>query len=201
MGDNMNYIKVSYKNHNKLYNIVFLIISISISLGLIVSFCLDNELVTNIYNYFLEHINNYNNNIIGNIIYPILVYLIIFILSLTILGCFMPFLALFIENMSIGLILGIILRKEALKGLLFGTIYFILTKLFYMIVLIYLTINIYKFLKTLFLSIKNKTNESIHSLYSKIIIKVLFSILVISLYNVISIFVVPKIINIFIFLL
>lgn len=197
----MNYIKQSYKNHSKVYNIIFFIISISITLGLIVSFCLDKELVTNIYNYFIEHINNYNNNILSNILYPIIIYFILFILSLTILGGFMPFLAIFIENMSIGLLLGITLRIKAFKGLLYSIIYFILTKAFYLLILIYITINIYKFIKTFINSIKNKNNESIYNLYSKLIIKILFSIIIITIYNLLSIYLVPKIISIFNFLI
>ena len=181
----MKYIKVSYKKYSKIYNIILLSISISITLGLILSFCLDKELVNNIYNYFLNHVNNYKINIFNNIIYPIIIYSSIFILSLTLIGSFIPFLMIIIENISIGLLLGIILRIKAIKGLLFGIIYFTLTKLLYIIVLIYLTINIYKFIRTLLLNIKKKENISIYNLYSNIIIKTLCCIITITLYNII----------------
>lgn len=197
----MKYIKISYRNNSKIYNLIFLIISISITLGLIISFSLDKELVNNIYNYFIEHINNYNSNIISNIFYPIIIYLIIFISSLTIIGSFIPFLAIFIENISIGLLIGITLRIKALKGLLFSIIYFILTKALYILILIYITINIYKFIKIFINSIKHKNNESIYNLYSKLIIKILFSIFIITIYNLLSIYLVPKIISIFKFLI
>ena len=197
----MKYIKISYKNNSKLYNIIFLIISISITLGLILSFSIDKELVINIYNYFLEHTNNYNNNILSNIFYPIIIYLIIFISSLTIIGSLTPFLALFIENISIGLLIGITLRIKALKGLIHILIYFTLTKLLYILILIYLTINIYKFIKLFILSIKNKTSETIYNIYSKLFIKILFSITLITIYNLICIYIIPKIINLFNFLL
>ena len=196
----MKYIKVSYKKYSKIYNIILLSISISITLGLILSFCLDKELVNNIYNYFLNHVNNYKINIFNNIAYPIIIYTSIFILSLTLIGSFIPFLIIIIENISIGLLLGIILRIKAIKGLLFGIIYFTLTKLLYIIVLIYLTINIYKFIRTLLLNIKKKENISIYNLYSNIIIKTLCCIITISLYNVIMLFIGPHIFEMFTFL-
>ena len=197
----MKYIKISYKNNSKLYNIIFLIISISITLGLILSFSIDKELVINIYNYFLEHTNNYNNNILSNIFYPIIIYLIIFISSLTIIGSLTPFLALFIENISIGLLIGVTLRIKALKGIIHILIYFTLTKLLYILILIYLTINICKFIKSFILSIKNKTSETIYNIYTKLFIKILFSITLITIYNLICIYIIPKIINLFNFLL
>ena len=197
----MKYIKVSYKKYSKIYNIILLSISISITLGLILSFCLDKELVNNIYNYFLNHVNNYKINIFNNIAYPIIIYTSIFILSLTLIGNFIPFLIIIIENISIGLLLGIILRIKAIKGLLFGIIYFTLTKLLYIIVLIYLTINIYKFIRTLLLNIKKKENISIYNLYSNIIIKTLCCIITISLYNVIMLFIGPHIFEMFTFLI
>ena len=197
----MKYIKVSYKKYSKIYNIILLSISISITLGLILSFCLDKELVNNIYNYFLNHVNNYKINIFNNIAYPIIIYTSIFILSLTLIGSFIPFLMIIIENISIGLLLGIILRIKAIKGLLFGIIYFTLTKLLYIIVLIYLTINIYKFIRTLLLNIKKKENISIYNLYSNIIIKTLCCIITISLYNVIMLFIGPHRFEMFTFLI
>lgn len=197
----MKYIKTSYKKYSKIYNIILLSISISITLGLILSFCLDKELVNNIYNYFLNHVNNYKINIFNNIAYPIVIYTSIFILSLTLIGSFIPFLMIIIENISIGLLLGIILRIKAIKGLLFGVIYFTLTKLLYIIVLIYLTINIYKFIRTLLLNIKKKENISIYNLYSNIIIKTLCCIIIITLYNVIMLFIGPHIFEMFSFLI
>ncbi len=197
----MKYIKVSYKKYSKIYNIILLSISISITLGLILSFCLDKELVNNIYNYFLNHVNNYKINTFNNIIYPIIIYSSIFILSLTLIGSFIPFLMIIIENISIGLLLGIILRIKAIKGLLFGIIYFTLTKLLYIIVLIYLTINIYKFIRTLLLNIKKKENISIYNLYSNIIIKTLCCIITITLYNIIMLFIGPHIFEMFTFLI
>lgn len=197
----MRYIRVSYKNNRKVFNIIFFIISISITLGLIISLCIDKELLNNVYNYFIEHINSYNSNTLNNILYPIITYLSIFIISLTIIGFFTPFLAIFIENMSIGFILGILFQKNMLKGLLFGIIYFIITKLIYIIILIYLTINIYKFIKTLISSLKYKNNESIYNLYSKILIKLLFCIITITIINLLNIFIIPHILKLFIFLI
>ena len=195
----MNYIKTSYNKYSKLYNIIFLIISISITLGFIVSFCLEKELINSIYDYFIMHINNFNKYILNNLTYPIIIYISIFLISLTFIGFIWPFLALFIENMSIGLFLGIMLRKVTLKGLIKGTIYIILTKLFYIIILIYLIINIYKFINQTILSIKNKKDNSIYNLYSKIIIKVIFSIIIITLYNILNIFITPYIVKLLIF--
>ena len=197
----MKYIKVSYKKYSKIYNIILLSISISITLGLILSFCLDKELVSNIYNYFLNHVNNYKINIFNNIIYPIIIYTSVFILSLTLIGSFIPFLMIIIENISIGLLLGIILRIKAIKGLLFGIIYFTLTKLLYIIILIYLTINIYKFIRTFLLNIKKKENISIYNLYSNIIIKTLCCIITITLYDIIMLFIGPHIFEMFNFLI
>lgn len=197
----MNYIRNSYKNHSRLFNLVFLGISISITLGLIISLSIDKDLVDNIYNMFLNNINTYNSNSLNNILYPIINYLIIFILSLTIIGCFIPFLSVFVENMSIGLILGVLIRKCALKGLLYGIIYFIVTKLFYIILLFYLTFNIYKFVCNLVNSIKNKNNNSIYSLYSNILLKVLFCIVGITIISILNIFIAPHIFEFFIFLL
>lgn len=197
----MKYIRASYKNHSKVFNILFLGISISITLGLIVALCLDKELLNNIYNYFLEHINLYNSNILDNILYPIITYFVIFITSLTIIGGLIPFLAIFLENISIGFILGVLIRKNALKGLLFGIIYFTINKFIYIIVLLYLTLNIYKFIKTLISSLKNKNNESIYNLYSKILIKLLFCIITITVINLLNIFIAPKLFKLFIFLL
>lgn len=197
----MKYIKVSYKNHSRIYNIVLICISISITLGLIISLTLDKSTVNNIYTYFLNHISNYNKNTLNNILYPIIIYISIFILSITIIGSFTPLLALFIENMSIGLILGVLLRIKALKGLLFGIIYFIFTKTLYLIILIYLIINTYKFLNIFINSIKNKTNYSIYKLYSNIFIKIIFSIIAITSYNLLNIFITPKIIELFSFLI
>ncbi len=197
----MHYIKVSYKKYSKLYNILLFIVTISLTLGLIISSSLDSDLLNNIYNYFINHINNYNNNMLGNILYPVLSYFIIFITSLTFIGSILSIFLLSIENISMGLIIGILLKKHALKGVLFALIYFILTKGIYLLILIYLIINIYKFIKSILISLKDKNNTSIYSLYSKIILKFIFSIIVITLYNLICIFLVPKLISIFIFLI
>ena len=197
----MEYIKLSYNKYSKLYNLILLSISISITLGLILSFCLDKELVNNIYDYFLNHVNNYKLNTFNNIIYPIIIYLSIFILSLTLIGSFIPFLMIIIENISIGLMLGIILRIKALKGLLYGTIYFTFTKLLYIILLIYLTINIYKFIKNFICNLKNKENISLYNIYSRIILKVLLSIFIITIYNVLMLFIGQYIFDFFSFLI
>ncbi len=195
MGDDMKYISVSYKKYSKLYNLILLSISISITLGLVLSFCLDKNLINDIYNYFLDHVNNYNLNTFSNIIYPIIIYIGIFILSLTLIGSFIPLLVISIENISIGLILGIILRIKYLKGLLFGTVYFIITKLLYIILLFYIAINIYKFIRSFIDNIKTKQDISLYNLYSRIILKILFCILVITIYNILLMFVAPYIFN------
>lgn len=195
MGDDMKYISVSYKKYSKLYNLILLSISISITLGLVLSFCLDKNLINDIYNYFLDHVNNYNLNTFSNIIYPIIIYIGIFILSLTLIGSFIPLLVISIENISIGLMLGIILRIKYLKGLLFGTVYFIITKLLYIILLFYIAINIYKFIRSFIDNIKTKQDISLYNLYSRIILKILFCILVITIYNVLLMFVAPYIFN------
>lgn len=197
----MKYINSSYKKYSKIYNIILLSVSLSITLGLILSFCLDKELINNIYNYFLNHVNNYKLNTFNNIIYPIIVYISIFILSLTIIGSFIPFLTIFIENMSIRLILGILLRIKAIKGILFGIIYFITTKLLYIILLIYLSINIYKFIKKILDNLKNKENISLYNLYYKIFFKILFCIIIITIYNISTLFIGPYIFEFFGFLL
>lgn len=195
MGDDMKYISVSYKKYSKLYNLILLSISISITLGLVLSFCLDKNLINDIYNYFLDHVKNYNLNTFSNIIYPIIIYIGIFILSLTLIGSFIPLLVISIENISIGLMLGIILRIKYLRGLLFGTVYFIITKLLYIILLFYIAINIYKFIRSFIDNIKTKQDISLYNLYSRIILKILFCILVITIYNVLLIFVAPYIFN------
>jgi len=197
----MKYIKNSYRKYSKVYNLIFFIISVGLSLGLIISLFLNKELISDIYNYFDSFINSYNSNVFSNILYPIITYFILFLLSLTIIGVFIPFLALFIENMSIGLILGVLLKFNGLKPLLFGIIYFIITKLLYIILLLYLIINFYKFVISFIYALKNKNNTSIYNLYSKIIVKVLFSMLVITIYNLLGIFIIPKIIKLFLFLL
>ena len=191
----MKYIKNSYSSHSKLYNTIFIIISVGITLGLIISLSLNKDILSNIYDYFINYIKNYNNYRLSSIIYPIVIYLSIFILSLTIIGSFMPFLALFIENMSIGLIVGVLIKIKALKGLLFSLIYFIFTKLFYLIILIYLIINIYKFINILIKSLKHKTNQSIYSLYSKTIFKLIACIIAISAYNLLFMFITPSILK------
>ena len=197
----MQYIKSSYKKYSKLYNIVLLVISISITLGIIVSTGLDKDLINNIYDYFINHVNNFNQNILSNLLYPIIIFVSITLLSFTIIGSFLPILVLSIENISIGLILGVLLRKKLLKGLLFGIIYFSITKLLYILLLIYLIINIYKFIKNITLSLKDKNNNSIYLLYSRIITKLLASLIIITIYNLINIYVTPKLINLFIFLI
>lgn len=197
----MKYIRNSYKKYSKICNLIFLIISIGFTLGLIVSVFLDKSLVKNLYDYFYTHILNYNDNILSNILYPVIIYISIFLISLTILGVFIPFLMFFIENISIGLICGILLKYIGLKGLLFSFIYFLFTKLVYIIIFIYLLVNLYKFIANLILSLKNKNNNSIYNLYSRIIVKVLFSIFIIFIYNLLGIFLIPEIIKLFIFLL
>ncbi len=197
----MQYIKSSYKKYSKLYNIVLLVISISITLGIIVSTGLDKDLINNIYDYFINHVNNFNQNILSNLLYPIIIFVSITLLSFTIIGSFLPILVLSIENISIGLILGVLLRKKLLKGLLFGIIYFSITKLVYILLLIYLIINIYKFIKNITLSLKDKNNNSIYLLYSRIITKLLASLIIITIYNLINIYVTPKLIDLFIFLI
>ena len=50
-------------------------------------------------------------------------------------------------------------------------------------------------------NLKNKENVSLYNLYSKIILKVIFCILVITIYNVILLFIAPPMFNFFKFLL
>ena len=190
----MKYIKNSYRHHTKLLNTIFIIMSVGITIGFIVALSLDKELINEIYDYFNNFLINYNKNILSNIFYPIIVYTLTFILSLTIIGYFTPFLALLIENMSIGLILGVLIKIKALKGLLFGSMYFLLTKFIYILILIYLIINLHRFICNIIVSLKNK-NINIVDLYSNIIIKFLASVIIITMYNLICIFLVPTIIN------
>ena len=72
----MYYIKGQFSKNSKLYLIILSIISISITLGLIVSLGVDNDLSNNIYKYFMELVNNYNTNMLSNFLYPILSYII-----------------------------------------------------------------------------------------------------------------------------
>ena len=132
----MRYIRNSYNKYSKVYNLIFFIISISITLGLIISYCLEDSLCKNIYEYFINYISDYNSNILSNVLYPIVIYISLFLFSLTIVGVFIPFLALILENMSIGLIIGVILKNIGLKGVIFSVIYFIITKLLYLIIMI-----------------------------------------------------------------
>ena len=194
----MKYIKDSYKYHSKLYNILLIIVSVSISLGFIIALNLDKNSLNNIYDLFIINICKYT---LSNFIYPTTIYLGIFILSLTIIGYFIPFLAFSIENISIGLLLGVLIRINAFKGFIFGIIYFILTKLLYLVILIYLIINIHKFIIKIINSIKNKTNYNIHNLYLNIILKVIAAITLITIYNLILMIFISKIVSIFSFLI
>ena len=197
----MKYIKVSIRNHRKLYSIILASISIGVTLGLIISLTLSNEIVNSIYNYYLNYISSYNNHILSNIFYPIIIYIVIFILSITILGFFIPIFSLFIENISIGLIIGVLIRIKAFKGFLFGIIYFIITKFIYLIILIYIVISIYKFLSIFIESLHTKKECSIYKLYSNILLKLLVSLVAVTSYNLLNIFIAPKLIEFFSFLL
>ena len=132
-----------------------------------------------------------------NILNHLLIMIVISVLSLTIIGLPVILIYFLYEGVSIGFLLSSFINYSPIKGMLFGTIFIIISKIIYITILIYLLTNTLKYTKSFLKRLKMTKNELIINQ----VIKILFCITITLINDIILYFIGNKIITIFKFIL
>lgn len=145
----------------------------------------------------IKMINNLDITRQNNILNHLLIMIVISVLSLTIIGLPVILIYFLYEGVSIGFLLSSFINYSPIKGMLFGTIFIIISKIIYITILIYLLTNTLKYTKSFLKRLKTTKNELIINQ----VIKILFCITITLINDIILYFIGNKIITIFKFIL
>lgn len=145
----------------------------------------------------IKMINNLDITRQNNILNHLLIMIVISVLSLTIIGLPLILIYFLYEGVSIGFLLSSFINYSPIKGMLFGTIFIIISKIIYIAILIYLLTNTLKYTKSFLKRLKMTKNELIINQ----VIKILFCITITLINDIILYFIGNKIITIFKFIL
>ena len=109
---------------------------------------------------FIKTIYSSNQNII---LFNIGAVSALFLSSIIMVSMPLVYLYIFIEGFSIGYTLGLFIITKGLKGLLFYSLFFIICKFIYIIIIIYFTIMCTKYIENIIKYIKDKNKEYLYN--------------------------------------
>ena len=193
--------RTSFRNNK--YKLIFL--GILFSLGIIFGILLFNaqsdivkRSISIEMDSFADMVRNINQN---QIIYHLLVLSILFALNFTIIGVLASIFYLFYEGCSIGFSIAIFFYKFNTTGIMFGIIFNIVTKLIFILLIIYVCLLGIKIANKILGSVVLKQNEITHYFIKRHLI--LFGIILCTslLTNIIIFFLGSKVLALFLFLL
>lgn len=145
----------------------------------------------------IKMINNLDITRQNNILNHLLIMIVLSVLSLTIIGLPIILIYFLYEGVSIGFLLSSFINYSPIKGMLFGTIFIIISKIIYITILIYLLTNTLKYTKNFLKRLKTTKNELIINQ----VIKISFCTTITLINDIILYFIGNKIITIFKFIL
>ncbi len=159
---------------------------------------LNKSLITEKISDFANIIKTTNQNMILN---HLLIIIILMFLAYSIIGMPLILFYLFYESTSIGFFLASIFSIYKIKGLLFGIIFIIISKLPFILFLIYISYIALKITKKLLRVLIFKENDSLYQLLKNLFLKLAIAIITILIYDLFLYFFANKILKLFLFLL
>ena len=159
---------------------------------------LNKSLITEKMSDFANIIKTSNQNMILN---HLLIIIILMFLAYSIIGMPLILFYLFYESTSIGFFLASIFSIYKIKGLLFGIIFIIISKLPFILFLIYISYIALKITKKLLRVLIFKENDSLYQLLKNLFLKLAIAIITILIYDLFLYFFANKILKLFLFLL
>lgn len=185
------------KSNRSIIKFLVMLFITSILVGIYLYLSKEKLIKESINTELIKMINNLDITRQNNILNHLLIMIIISVLSLTIIGLPVILIYFLYEGVSIGFLLSSFINYSPIKGMLFGTIFIIISKIIYIAILIYLLTNTLKYTKSFLKRLKMAKNELIINQ----VIKILFCITITLINDIILYFIGNKIITIFKFIL
>lgn len=185
------------KSNRSIIKFLVMLFITSILVGIYLYLSKEKLIKESINTELIKMINNLDITRQNNILNHLLIMIVISVLSLTIIGLPLILIYFLYEGVSIGFLLSSFINYSPIKGMLFGTIFIIISKIIYITILIYLLTNTLKYTKSFLKRLKMAKNELIINQ----VIKILFCITITLINDIILYFIGNKIITIFKFIL
>ena len=185
------------KSNRSIIKFLLMLFITSILVGIYLYLSKEKLIRESINTELIKMINNLDITRQNNILNHLLIMIVLSVLSLTIIGLPIILIYFLYEGVSIGFLLSSFINYSPIKGMLFGTIFIIISKIIYITILIYLLTNTLKYTKNLLKRLKTTKNELIINQ----IIKISFCTTITLINDIILYFIGNKIITIFKFIL
>lgn len=185
------------KSNRSIIKFLVMLFITSILVGIYLYLSKEKLIKESINTELIKMINNLDITRQNNILNHLLIMIVISVLSLTIIGLPVILIYFLYEGVSIGFLLSSFINYSPIKGMLFGTIFIIISKIIYIAILIYLLTNTLKYTKSFLKRLKMTKNELIINQ----VIKIIFCITITLINDIILYFIGNKIITIFKFIL
>lgn len=185
------------KSNRSIIKFLVMLFITSILVGIYLYLSKEKLIKESINTELIKMINNLDITRQNNILNHLLIMIVISVLSLTIIGLPVILIYFLYEGVSIGFLLSSFINYSPIKGMLFGTVFIIISKIVYIAILIYLLTNTLKYTKSFLKRLKTTKNELIINQ----VIKILFCITITLINDIILYFIGNKIITIFKFIL
>lgn len=185
------------KSNRSIIKFLLMLFITSILVGIYLYLSKEKLIRESINTELIKMINNLDITRQNNILNHLLIMIVLSVLSLTIIGLPIILIYFLYEGVSIGFLLSSFINYSPIKGMLFGTIFIIISKIIYITILIYLLTNTLKYTKNFLKRLKTTKNELIINQ----IIKISFCTTITLINDIILYFIGNKIITIFKFIL
>ncbi len=185
------------KSNRSIIKFLLMLLIISTLIGIYFYLSKEKIIKESINTELIKMIDNLNITKQNNIINHLLILIILSVLSLTIIGLPIIIIYFIYEGISIGFLLSSFINYSPIKGFLFGSIFIIISKTIYILILIYLLTNTLKYTKSFAKRLKTSKNDIITNQLTKAI----FCITIILINDIILYFLGNKIILLFKFIL
>ena len=185
------------KSNRSIIRFLLMLFITSILVGIYLYLSKEKLIRESINTELIKMINNLDITRQNNILNHLLIMIVLSVLSLTIIGLPIILIYFLYEGVSIGFLLSSFINYSPIKGMLFGTIFIIISKIIYITILIYLLTNTLKYTKNFLKRLKTAKNELIINQ----VIKISFCTTITLINDIILYFIGNKIITIFKFIL
>lgn len=185
------------KSNRSIIKFLLMLFITSILVGIYLYLSKEKLIRESINTELIKMINNLDITRQNNILNHLLIMIVLSVLSLTIMGLPIILIYFLYEGVSIGFLLSSFINYSPIKGMLFGTIFIIISKIIYITILIYLLTNTLKYTKNFLKRLKMSKNELIINQ----VIKISFCTTITLINDIILYFIGNKIITIFKFIL
>ena len=185
------------KSNRSIIKFLLMLFITSILVGIYLYLSKEKLIRESINTELIKMINNLDITRQNNILNHLLIMIVLSVLSLTIIGLPIILIYFLYEGVSIGFLLSSFINYSPIKGMLFGTIFIIISKIIYITILIYLLTNTLKYTKNFLKRLKMAKNELIINQ----VIKISFCTTITLINDIILYFIGNKIITSFKFIL